>query len=284
MKALFAWWFAALLAIPALALAQGPGAVRKQIESSMVVTGTIDVAPDGSVSGYSVDRADEIPAGVRELLARFAPGWKFEPVQADERQATVRARMSVRVVAKRMGKDSFQVSIRGARFDQEQEPGESVSAVSMPPPHYPMSAVQAGASGTVIALARIGRDGRVLDVVAEQVNLTFIASENAMTRWRDVFARSAIAAAKNWTFRPPVAGAGADDDGWQVRVPISYTLERAPGPGKDDYGRWETYVPGPYRPAPWAGTRLAGSPDALPGSGVFQVDHELRLLTPIGGD
>lgn len=36
------------------ALAAGPGGVRGRMEASMLVTGTIAVAPDRSVSGYTL--------------------------------------------------------------------------------------------------------------------------------------------------------------------------------------------------------------------------------------
>lgn len=280
MKGLFACMLAALLAAPALA--QGPGAVRKQVESSMVVTGSIDVATDGSVSGHRIDRVEDVPSGVRDLIAKAAPRWKFEPVLVDGRPAPARARMSVRLVAKRLDDDRYEVSVRSASFGQD-APGESVEAERLAPPRYPMAAAQAGASGTVYTLVRIGRDGHVVDAFAQQVNLDFVASENAMKRWREVFAKSATTAARGWTFKPPTSGEAAGEDGWVARVPVRYTLGDRPAAETDQYGRWETYVPGPYRPAPWADVKLAGSADALPSSGVFQVGRELRLLTPVGG-
>lgn len=280
MRLLFACILAALVAVPALALAQGPRAVREQLESSMVLTGTIDVAPDGGVSGYSIDRATDVPDGVLGLLARFVPGWRFEPVRVDGQPATVRAFMSVRVVARKLDGDNYSVSIRRANFSQENprareagDPGDN-----MRPPRYPVAAARAGVSGTVYTVLRIGRDGRVLDAFAEQVDLRVIASEHAMARWRKLMADSALNAARSWIFRS-AAPEDAGEDGWIVRVPVDYALGI-----EDRYGRWLAYVPGPWQPPPWAGVQLAGGPGALPASGVFPVARELQLLTPVAGD
>ena len=191
MRVWFACVLAALVAVPALAHGQERASVRDRVESSMVLTGTIDIAADGKVSGYAIDRAGEVPTGVLGLLARFVPGWRFEPVVVDGQPAAKRAYMSVRVVAKRQGEDSFAVSIRDASFRQ-QAPGERGRKGSMRPPKYPRAAIRAGVSGTVYAIVRIDRDGRVLDAFAEQVDLRVLASEHALVRWRKLMADAAI--------------------------------------------------------------------------------------------
>src|SRR5690606_3196032 len=257
----FACVLAALVAVPALAHGQERASVRDRVESSMVLTGTIDIAADGKVSGYAIDRAGEVPTGVLGLLARFVPGWRFEPVVVDGQPAARRAYMSVRVVAKRQGEDSFAVSIRDASFRQ-QAPGERGRKGSMRPPKYPRAAIRAGVSGTVYAIVRIDRDGRVLDAFAEQVDLRVLASEYALVRWRKLMADAALDAARRWSF-PDHPDASGDGD-WIARVPVDFTIGR----GEDPYGQWQSYVPGPWQPPPWAGLRLAGGPGALPASGV----------------
>ena len=51
--------------------------MRKQVEASMLVTGELVVAPDGTVKSYTLDRADKLPPEVRELLAKVVPGWEL---------------------------------------------------------------------------------------------------------------------------------------------------------------------------------------------------------------
>ncbi len=283
MRAAFASIPAMLVAVLALAQAQASPSVREQVETSMVLTGTIDIAADGKVSGYRIDRAKEVPIGVLGVIARFAPGWRFDPARLGGPAAT-RANMSVRVVAKRQGEDSFTVSIREARFSKE-APNQNQEASSQPasgprmgPPRYPRAAALAGVSGTVYLMVRAGRDGHVLDAFAEQVDLRVVGSEHALARWRKLMADAALDAARSWIFKPR-SGDDAAADSWLARVPVDFTLGR-----EDRYGTWQAYVPGPWQPPPWVGVPLAGTPGALPTSGVFPVGRELQLLTPVGND
>jgi len=192
--------------------------------------------------------------------------------------------MSVRVVARRQGEDSFTVSIREARFSKEapnqnqETSSQFASGPRMGPPRYPRAAALAGVSGTVYLIVRASRDGRVLDAFAEQVDLRVVGSEHALARWRKLMADAALDAARSWVFKART-GDDAATDTWVARVPVDFTLGRG-----DPYGTWQAYVPGPWQPAPWAGVQLAGGPGALPAAGVFPVAQELQLLTPAGSD
>ena len=59
----FLRWGLALVVLLAAGsvLATGPRGVRETAEASMLVTGTVDIEPDGRVSGYRLDRVDELP-------------------------------------------------------------------------------------------------------------------------------------------------------------------------------------------------------------------------------
>lgn len=67
---------------PVLASGGSRTAMQKQVEMSMLLSGTIDVKPDGSVAGYRIDQADSLPEGVTRLLGNNIPQWTFEPVVA----------------------------------------------------------------------------------------------------------------------------------------------------------------------------------------------------------
>ena len=86
------WVGVALLLGAGWALAAGPGAVRKQVESSMLVAGTIDIEKDGSVGGHGLDKPEQLPKGVVAFIGRTVPAWTFEPVVVDGKP--VRARVS----------------------------------------------------------------------------------------------------------------------------------------------------------------------------------------------
>ncbi|WP_049622225.1 energy transducer TonB [Frateuria defendens] len=258
--------------------AAGPGAVRKRVEASMLVTGSIVVAPDGSVQSYALDQPEKLPPAVVELVGKSAPQWRFRPVQVDGRPATAKAAMSLRVVADQLGGDRYTVSIRDTRFGQD-APGERPALQDRRAPAYPREAVMARVSGTVYLLLRVGRDGRVEDEAAEQVNLGAVASDNELAHWRQVLAQAALGAARGWHFEPPTAGPRAGAKEWVVRVPVAFRL-RERGAGLPGYGQWEAYVPGPREPVPWLHQKPVAGGDALPDGGVYLVGGDLQLAAP----
>ena len=265
-----------------------PASVRNQIESSLLVTGTVDIEPDGSVSKVAIEREDRLPPGVVSFVRDAGLQWRFEPVVRDGQAVRARAPMSVRVVAQKVEKDEYRITLRGASFERyDPEDPERVVSIKMDPPAYPERAWRAGAGGSVYLVLKIGRDGRVQDAVAEQVNLRVAVSEGEMRRLRDELARSALAATGKWSFRVPTRGEAVDAPYWSVRVPVTYTLGTQPIEGKQGaYGKWISYIPGPRQPVPWAQDRdQAGfSPDTLADGGVYMADGRApRLLTPLQG-
>lgn len=272
------------LAFTGLVVAAGPGAVRKQVEASMLLTGDIVVAPDGSVKSYELDKSDKIPADVAGLIGSATQRWHFEPVMRDGQAVTAKARMSIRVVASHPTPDSkdFVAHIAGATFgDYDDASTEKVTYVERKPPGYPELAARSHVGGTVYVLLRIGRDGKVIDAEAEQVNLSVVASDGDMKVWRKVLAAPSVAAAKQWTFRIPTTGEHAGDRYYVTRVPVMYRLERTAPDA--NYGVWQAYVPGPRETASWAhdDRTAGGSTDALPDGQIQLVGAGLKLTTPV---
>ncbi|WP_223674413.1 energy transducer TonB [Novilysobacter selenitireducens] len=270
--------FLALVTLPAFA--GGPGAVRKQVESSMLVKGTIDVNADGSVAGHALEQPDKLPPGVVDLVTQAVRAWRFGPVKLREGEAYARAGVSVRVVAKKVDEDGFIVEVRGAQFS-EARPGESVTADKMSPPPYPRGLGASGIGGEVYLIVKVGRSGEVEDVVAEQVNLFTLGSESQIARWRDQLAKSAVRAARQWTFSPPTKGAYVDRPFWLARVPVAYHVTGRHRQAQ--YGQWQAYVPGPHLGNPWYRDESAPDADAIAAGNVQPVDNAFRLLTPMQG-
>ena len=269
----------ALLSVAALAT--GPTALRKRMQASMLLTGTIVVAPDGSVRSYAIDHAEKVPPDVSSLVERNVWQWKFAPVLLNGTPVAAQAKMSFRIVAKPVGDDRFSIGISGAQFGQSL-PGESISIREMSRPVYPAVAANARVEGTVYLLLRVGRQGEVQDVVAEQVNMGVLDNERQLERWRPVLAKVAVQAARKWTFNVPASGSAADEDNWYVRVPVRFGI----GPFTvDDYAQWEAYIPGPRQPIPWfdEGQQVSVSADASPDGAINQPDRGLNLLTPLDG-
>ncbi|WP_284568449.1 energy transducer TonB [Xanthomonas graminis] len=194
----------ALLAATAFATAtgSGPGAVRKQVESSLLVTGKIDIEPDGTVSALAIDHADKLPEGVLGFVRASVQRWTFEPALRDGKPVPARTPVTLRLVAKRQQGDRDQVEIRHASFAAyDPKDPRAVTSIRTPPPAYPEAAYRVGASGSAYLVLNVARDGSVADAAVEQVNLRIVASESEMQKLREIFARSALAAARKWRFR-----------------------------------------------------------------------------------
>ncbi|MXV06468.1 protein tonB [Xanthomonas sp. LMG 9002] len=275
-----------LLAFAAVAAdGVGPGAVRKQIESSMLVSGTIDIEPSGKVSALALDQQERLPKGVVGFVRSTVMQWTFAPGLRDGKPVPARTPMTLRLIAKRLQGDDYQVEIRGADFSHYDPSDRSVvTSIQMKPPAYPQAAYSVGAAGSAYLVLKVGRDGRVADAAVEQVNLRVVASEQQMQQLRDVLGKSALGAARKWTFRPPSEGKDVDAPYWTVRVPVNYALSDTRRDASSSYGRWTSYVPGPRQRAPWITSQDAAgfSPDLLPAGGVYMADGTgPRLLTPL---
>jgi hypothetical protein len=266
--------------------AAGPRAVRKTVESSMLVTGWVLIATDGSISKLELDGPDKLPTGVLSLVEQAGASWRFEPLLIDGVARKARARMSLRIAAKKIDAERYEVGIRSGYFGEEAMTpeerlarGDSIKPIAMKPPIYPEIAWKVGARGTVYVVLKIGREGTVQELFAEQVNLQVIGSENEMDRMRDMLAKSALNAARKWTFQLPAVGENAKEETWVVRVPVDFQFH---GYQRPSYGQWDSYVPGPIRRAPWdTGFDSAQSPDAMIAGVLYDARYSLRLLTPL---
>lgn len=272
------WLAIALASCVGSAFAAGPGAVRKQVESSLLVTGTIDINPDGSVAGHALQGRETLPDGLVAMIERAVPQWRFEPVALSGGATRARATMNLRIVAKKTDSDDYAVQIRGAQFGDDR-PGEFVAARDLlAAPRYPEQAARAGVGGTVYTVLKVGRDGRVEEAIAEQVNLRVVADENSMRRWRALLGSAALHAARKWTFLPPSKGAAIDAPYWSARVPVDFV---APGTRQPDDHQWHAYVPGPRAAIPWRDDEAGSGADALATGGVYPLDGGPRLLTAL---
>lgn len=290
MKRLVAGLFCVLLS--GVALAAGPSDVRKSVQASMLVTGTIEVATDGSVAQYTLDHPEKLPPVVTGLLAKALPAWKFEPVVEDGKPVTAKAPVGLRVVAKPLGDGTYSISVTGAWFgdgakDEKNVSQETITYKRRVQPTYPRDAQEAGVAGTVYVLEKVNRDGTVGDAVAEQVDLRVIASDSQLAEWRRVLAGAALRALKQGTFNPPITGKAVNRPYWVARIPVDFSLSGPSAPAaveKESYGHWRPYVPGPLQEPVWADKHvLAGSADAMPDGGSPLADTSLHLLTSLGG-
>ncbi|MFC5524484.1 energy transducer TonB [Rhodanobacter ginsengisoli] len=273
-----------------MALAAGPAAVRKRVQASMLVTGSITVAPDGSVKSYVVDQPEQLPSPVIGLIKRSVPTWRFVPVVLDGRPVFAKAAMNLRIVAKPLGDGKYSLGIGSSYFSQPSSSGdpgrETVTARQRRPPNYPPFAVEARVSGTVYLVLRVNRQGMVVDAAAEQVNLDVVANDTEMKRWRTVLADAALRAARKWTYNPPTSGRDAAAPSWVIRVPVEFSLSEWGKPVPvAKYGAWHAYVPGPQNTPAWMMEEpgVGGSADAIPAGSISQVGRGLQMTTSLNG-
>lgn len=286
MRRLF-WIVLALL--PCVAAADNS---RDHLEASTVVTGWVEVAPDGSVYNYTLDQPEKLDAGVVSLIAKTIATWKFKPVLVDDKPVLAKAKMNLRVVASPCDKDEYEIRVRGATFsnggakDEEKDNGTNAepSYKARKPPLYPIMAIRAQTSGTAYLALEVDHTGHVEQAIATQVNLRAIGSEREMRLLRQALADASVAAAKTWTFNVPQSGGFANKHEWTIIIPIDFSLSGADKSQEaKKYGQWDVYIPGPIQPIPWEQDQIAGgnNADAVADDGsVFVPDNRFVLLTP----
>ena len=277
------WIAAALCTLMACVAWAGTSDVRKTAEATMLVTGSIEVAPDGGVYQYTLDRPEKIPPSVVDLIKKSVPGWKFR--FAERVDAIQRAKMSLRIVAKPVDDQHDSLRISSANFgDTDAHATDHVTYKDRQPPRYPPAAIDARVDGTVFLLLRVNKEGQVEKVAVEQVNLGVYGREAQMHHFRTVLGNAALDAAKSWTYNLPTTGSHVLDPYWDVRVPVNFNLRPANLPQEDTYGKWEPYIPGPREWIPWhQNNPQQSSSDAIPAGSISQADPSLHLTTALDG-
>ena len=273
--------------VAASAWAGGVSELRKQAEASMLLTGSVEVARDGSLRRFELDQPEQIDPAIRDFVERNIRSWTFavDSLPAGvAANATIVNSMSLLVVAKPIEGDTFSLRLAASYFSAKApEPDTKVRYAGMSPPEYPFNAVRARVSGKVFLLVKIDRDGKVEEAIAEQVNLRAVAhSEKEMERWRNVLAQASLAAVKRWKFTIPTRGEQALHASFLFRVPIDFNVGRAKEP---KYGQWTPDIPGPRHSNPWekADDIPGFAPDALAANGGIYSNDGLRLKTPLQG-
>src|SRR5699024_3204198 len=178
------WWLLwVLVLLPATAWADPPA------QASMVVHGTIEIAPDGSVTGYQLEHASRIPPGVSAQMAKVVPHWRFEPVRVDGRPVAARSGMWVRLVAKPVDEHHVAISIDSTWFmsDHAVNTTDVLQRDHMRPPPYPPAAVRSRVQGTAYVVVRITPRGKVDKIATRQVDLRTRGTRRQLRQWRNMF-------------------------------------------------------------------------------------------------
>ena len=257
---------------------------RKLVESSMLVKGSIVITPDGAVQSYTLDNKEGLGEPLEKFLGNNITHWRFKPVEVDGKVVTAKAPMSLRLIANQEEGGNMSVRIAGTWFGgQSGKPtSDDLRSSKLTPPKYPKEAVFNNGQGIVYLVLQVGRDGHVMNVDAERVNLLVVGTDKQMAVVREQLAKASISAARHWTFQPPTSGPEINGDYWYARVPVSFELNRRPTPN-GNLGVWQSYIPDPSpKFIPWLNKdqRAALASDALPGDGIYPLQQDLQLLSP----
>jgi hypothetical protein len=279
---------AALLALLALgsdgvttpAWGQTASAARKQVELSMVVTGSVDIDADGRVEHYALDQPEKLPPIVVQLVSSTVPAWKFMPELAEGRPVPVTSAMSLRFVARPNGDGNYNIGIRSASFHDSRNETGRASIVGKPSSAMLQNALKlAGATGDVYVAVKIGPDGKFLDGVVQQVNLTMLGTSEQMRRARRFLGQGALEFARHCRYSVSAKGQAAVKPYWTGVLPFTFAYgDRS----SEDYGQWHAYVPGPRAEISWQGPARANTGvDAVRDGALTLDDSGPKLLTPL---
>ena len=254
-------------------------APRPRPWASMLLTGYVDISPDGSVRDYAMDHPEKIPPAVRGVVKQTVSGWRFKVKVTGK--VIARARMSLRMVAKPLDRMKYSVGVEGVQFaDDSAAPAATLYERKTTPPHYPADALSLRTAANVYVVVRIGRDGRVVDAGAEQVNLTTDCPPMTRAALENQFANASVRAVRQWTFHVPSTGPEANAPYWDARARVHFDLiENGGSVPSHAYGAWQPYLPGARRTLPWLKSKsmLASAPDAIPDGQPSLLDGAVQL-------
>lgn len=235
----FAFVLAVLMALPLFA--GEPAALQKDaLQLERTVSGDIEIGPDGGVHDYTLD--DELTPALAAALDKSIRGWHFQPITADGRPVIAKSSMQIKLQLIPHG-DNFTFKVTNVYFGAPDRYGR------MRPPRYPTSARMVGLGAKVSLVLKLDGEGKVEDIHVEQVSLDHrTRSETQAKRWRKVFAKASVRVADEWTFNPATFIDGEPVESL-IRVPVVYKVT---SDGRSDTDSWQTFVPGPYTPSPWA--------------------------------
>jgi hypothetical protein len=280
--------FAALLAAGSVAKAGDKSRLIEKAEMSMLVTGGIDMRPDGSVERYSLDHPEKLSQAITQMIGANVSQWRFEPTIVDGKTVAAHTKMSLRIVAKPIDEQNFNVRIQSASFSggKGEDRISVLKKTSLGPMVQALMSTGLVAADLYLAL-KIDTNGKVMDAIVEQVNLPGLATDKEMAWLSKTLGQATVKVVRQWTFGVPERQPKGEPY-WSGTLPVSFRMsDSGSSPSSEaGYGEWRAYVPGPCTPIPWRDHEKdyiddrCGN-DAAP-DGVLTLDNAgPKLLTPL---
>lgn len=248
----------------------------QQVELSLMLKGTLQIDAQGRVTEFILQPNRHATESAMGFVRGQVASWEFEPYLVDNQPTAFSSEVTLRLVGRPTEDGGMNVRIASAHFDAgDRGKANEISRKSLSAPQYPRELYNRGMAGIVYLMLNVNAKGEVADVAVEQVNLTRIGNERQMRQARDGLGRSAMQAARSWTFNVPAAGPDTGKDSWHVRVPVNYSISDSLGSRAKDSARgWEAYIPGPRLPVAW---RQASAEDGYAGLDAL-ADGQLQLV------
>lgn len=264
------WKWSALLALllPLAVIAEKPLPIYE-----LQATGEIRIGPDGHVRDYEL-KSDLSPA-IAEIVDRQVRSWTFDPILVDGKPVIAETRLALGLEAMPSGDGKYALRIEHVWF------GQPTQEHQMEPPRYPMSAARTGLGAKVVLVLRLDPQGNVIDVFPEQTSLTASGSERMAKKWREIFEKTSIAAARKWKFEITETIGGKPIES-TIRVPVTFIMDDDRKPAT----RWQAFVPGPVHPVPWVDSdSLATGPsrDTLEDGDLQSLSSRFKLKQDVVG-
>ncbi len=255
-----------LILFSLLCLAAAPSFVRSADVYLANTSGTITVAPDGSVAEVQI--AESFGEGIDEPLRKRIKAWRFEPVMLEGRPITAIAHMDLTLRADIA--DTIVEGIRIIRADFVDSPElrqADARRRSVKPPSYPKSALRHGFGAQLMLVVEVDEVGRVKNSAALSGWLT---GPKARARQQEQVMRSFVNASQRavMTWQLPVPTAS---DSNVYRIPISFRIDDA---------TWSPAYWIEQAPAAWMVTGDSSKIAALDAAGNFPRS-DIRLLTEL---
>ena len=210
----------------------------------MSADGEVQIGVDGHVSDYRLQ--SKLSPQLAGLIDHDVRGWTFEPVVVDGTAVVAKTAMHLDLKAEPGAtKDSYTMRIANVTFGEPRRSHDKER-----PPVYPEAAISARLGAKVLLYVRLDETGKVVEVQPYQTSLDARqSSENEAERWRRMFEKASVSAARAWRFDLSETVNGRTI-GTTAIVPIVFNVV-GPGTHNPAPGEWKPYLPGPVRPASW---------------------------------
>ena len=271
----------AFLAAACLTLTSAPALAGESAPTlEMSADGEVQIGVDGHVSDYRLQ--SKLAPVVANLVDHDVRGWTFEPVIVDGVPVVAKTAMHLDLKAEpTTGKDHYNIRIVNVTFGEPKRRNNDQT----PPPHYPEAAVSGHVGAKVLLYVRLDETGRVVDVQPCQTSLDVrTRSEFDAERWRKLFEKASIAAARNWRYDLSETINGKPI-GTTAMVPVVYNVKEF-GTRKPAPDEWKAYVPGPVHPAPWLKSEQVADnhdPSTLQDGQAMSLESRFRLKDDVIG-